>query len=198
MTKKIGIFGGTFDPIHTGHTSLATDALEQMELDRVIFVPSKLQPFKLNKEVTDSKKRIDMMEIAIDNPKFSISTFEMEQETVSYTYITMDYFRKTFGKSADLFFICGTDSLLKMKFWKESEKFISENKFIVGSRPGYKELELEAEINELENRYNTRVFKVNNKRFDVSSTEIRDNINIYKDLVNVKVVEYIKENELYI
>ncbi len=197
MIKKIGIFGGTFDPIHTGHMSLATDALEQMELNEVIFVPCKLQPFKLNKEVTDSKKRIEMMKIAIDNPNFSISTFEMEQESVSYTYLTMDYFRKNYGANTELFFICGTDSFLKMESWKESERFLSENKFIVGSRPGYKELELETEIKNLEKKYNTKIFKVNNKRFDISSTEIRDNIETYKELVDVRVVEYIKENELY-
>ncbi len=207
MIKKQGIYGGTFDPVHSGHIGLALDALEQMELDEVIFVPAKIQPFKQSKRITDSKKRVEMLKLALNNPKFSISTWEIEQESVSYTYLTMEYFKKIADENTKIYFICGTDSLLNMKDWKESEKLIRENRIIVGSRPGYKEIELNQEINLLNELYDASVYKIKNEQIDISSSEIRETLKCLKkkdvilqngkELVDEKVMEYIEKNKVY-
>ena len=198
MSRK-GIFGGTFDPVHKGHIGLAYDAMEQMMLDTVIFVPAKLQPFKLDKKVTESNRRIDMLNIAIDNPNFEISTWEIDQDEISYSYLTMQHFKKVEDENTELYFICGTDSLLNMRKWKESESFISDNKIIVGSRPNYREKELEEEISLLSSAFDAQIYKVNNTLVNISSTEIREAIqkNDEEQCLDKKVLEYIKENGLY-
>ncbi len=197
MNKKIGIFGGTFDPIHIGHISLAKDAVEQAKLDKVIFVPSKLQPFKLGEKITDVRTRAEMISFAMENPKFSYSTWEMEQEGISYTYLTLEHFKKMSKKDEEIHFICGTDVFLKIKTWKKGEKVLRENKFIVGSRPGYKDKELDEEIVYLRKNFGTEIQKIYNQPIDVSSTEIRENINKHEKYLKENVKRYIANNGLY-
>lgn len=199
--KKIGIFGGTFDPVHLGHINLALDAKLQAGLDKVIFIPAKLQPFKLDKRVTDGKDRLAMLREAVsDISGLEVSSYELDAEGISYTYLTMRAMKKAFGDDAKLYFIMGTDSFLKLEKWKNSRELLETCSYIIGTRPGYKHEELELCIERICRDYNTEVRNIDNVQLDISSTEIRRRIDkgiSCGDLIPYKVERYIKDNGLY-
>ena len=198
---KIGILGGTFDPCHKGHVNLAKDALEQANLDEVILMPAKIQPFKQDKKVTDSVHRVNMLNIAIEKVKgLRVSHWELEQDHVSYTYRTLEEVKKLKGENTKVYFITGTDAFIGMKNWANSESLLRNNNFIVGVRPGYRLEELAAAIKDVRENYGSEVIKIDNKKFHISSTEIRERIihnESAHDLVDEGVERYILENELY-
>ena len=199
--KKIGIFGGTFDPVHLGHINLALDAKLQAGLDKVIFIPAKLQHFKLDKRVTDGKDRLAMLREAVsDISGLEVSSYELDAEGISYTYLTMRAMKKAFGDDAKLYFIMGTDSFLKLEKWKNSRELLETCSYIIGTRPGYKHEELELCIERICRDYNTEVRNIDNVQLDISSTEIRRRIDkgiSCGDLIPDKVERYIKDNGLY-
>ena len=199
--KKIGIFGGTFDPVHLGHVNLAMDARREAGLDKVIFIPAKLQPFKLDRRIASGKDRLAMLEEAVgDIEGLEVSSFELDSEGISYTYLTIRGMREILGDEAKLYFILGTDSFLKIEKWKNAEELLEGCSYIVGVRPGYRDEELDQCIDRVRHDHNTRVIKLHNVQFDISSTEIRDRIdsgNSCSDLIPDKVERYIKANGLY-
>ena len=199
--KKVGVIGGSFDPVHIGHINLALDAMNQCNLERVIFVPAKLQPFKLDKEVTPAFNRVEMLEIITSEyDGFNLSTYEMEKEEISYTYKTLEHLRKNLSIDEELYFICGTDSFLTMKNWREAEKILGSTGIIVGSRPGYKDEELRDMVLELKEKYGTKILLIDNVKYDISATKIRNcnkNKIAISDLVPLRIERYIKENGLY-
>lgn len=200
--KKIGIMGGSFDPCHRGHINLALDAARQADLTKVILMPARVQPFKIDTKTAGNNHRLNMLKAAVENiAELEVSDWEMRQEELSYTYLTMREAKRQAGDETQVFFISGTDSFLEISRWKNSEELISENRFIVGVRPGYREDELEAEIKRLSELYGTEIIKIDNRRFHISSTEIRERLRDGKDisdLVTPGVERYIKENGLYI
>lgn len=199
--KKIGILGGTFDPVHLGHINLAIDAKAQAGLDKVIFVPAKLQPFKLNKKVTAGEHRLAMIKEAIDGiDGLEVSPYELEAEGISYTYLTVRAMKKRFGTDARLYFITGTDSFLKIETWKNAEELIRSCSYIIGTRPGYRKQELDICIERIRRDYNTEVINIDNTQFDISSTEIRKRLESglpCSDLIPEKTERYITANGLY-
>ena len=198
---KIGIFGGSFDPIHFGHIYLAMQAKDEAELDRIIFVPANLQPFKLDRKATDGRRRAEMIELSVQNYDGAIvSPYELNRDEVSYTVNTLRHFRDEFGNSAEIYFITGTDAFLKIDTRKDADEILSGYSFIIGSRPGYKDDELKAKINELKSKYGCNIIVVHNTQIDVSSTELREKLKngeSVKDYINPKVERYIQENGLY-
>lgn len=200
--KKIGIMGGSFDPCHRGHINLALDAARQANLTKVILMPARVQPFKIDTKTAGNNHRLNMLKAAVENiAELEVSDWEMRQEELSYTYLTMREAKRQAGDETQVFFISGTDSFLEISRWKNSEELISENRFIVGVRPGYRVDELEAEIKRLSELYGTEIIKIDNRRFHISSTEIRERLRDGKDisdLVTPGVERYIKENGLYI
>ena len=200
-TIKIGILGGTFDPCHKGHVNLAKDALEQADLDEFILMPAKIQPFKQKKKVTDSYHRVNMLNLAIEDYEgLRVSSWELEQDHISYTYRTLEEVKKLKGENTKVYFITGTDAFIGMKDWKNSESLLSRNNFIVGVRPGYRLEELEEAIENVRTNYHSEVIKIDNKKFHISSTEIRNRIvnnERVLDLVDEKVERYILDNGLY-
>ena len=200
-TKKTGIFGGSFDPVHLGHICLAEDAMKQAGLDSVIFIPAAHQPFKLDRNVTSGEDRLAMLRIAVMNKSgFEISEYELDNDGVSYTYLTMRAMRKLLGNNNKLYFITGTDSFLKIEQWKNSSELLQSYSFIIGTRPGYRIEELENCINRIRNRYNTEIIHINNTQLDISSTEIRERLETGKtagDLIPPQVERYILEHGLY-
>ncbi|MEA4922081.1 MAG: nicotinate-nucleotide adenylyltransferase [Eubacteriaceae bacterium] len=199
--KKIGIIGGTFDPVHRGHISLAMDALRQAGLDEVMLMPAKLQPFKLNKDISSAEDRIEMLKLATEYQKgLTVSTVEMDMEGVSYTQRTLDKIRKDMGGRAELYFITGTDTYLKLGIWKDADKLLKENSFIVGERPGCGGRELRRCIREYEKEFGTKTLIIDNKRLDISATAIRKRViagEPVNDLVPEGVERYIYEHGLY-
>lgn len=199
--KKIGVLGGTFDPIHNGHLSLAADAAKLVNLDKIIFVPAKLQPFKLDKKVTAPEHRLAMIQTAVEEtPEFAISQYELNTPGISYTCNTMRALQQELSQQSRLYFITGTDAFLKIRKWKNAEELLQNYSFIVGSRPGYKEAELTECIEEIRKVHNTDITKIKNRMLDISATEIREKRRqgeSLEDLVPPEVERYIKEHGLY-
>lgn len=199
--KRAGIYGGSFDPVHTGHVSLAADAADQFNLSKVIFVPTYIQPFKQDKTAENGMHRMNMLKAAaLLDPRFAISDYELNSKDVSYTYRTLRVFQDQLGHDTRLYFICGTDSFLKIEYWKNAEEILSSYSFAVGTRPGYREEELEKVIQRVRNDFGTDVFRIENVKVDVSSSEIRKKITEgcdIKGLVLPETEKYIIENGLY-
>lgn len=199
--RKIGILGGSFDPVHNGHIGLAVDAKNQMGLDEVLLIPAKLQPFKLDKNMVSGEQRLEMIALAVaDKPGITPCSYELEQEQISYTYKTLAAISEMEGPETEIYFLTGTDSLLQIHRWKNAEEMLRTYNFVVGSRPGYKDDELRECIDFLKKEYNTNVTKVDNNQLNISSTEIRDRLHSGQGLAGLvpEVVErYIIEHGLY-
>lgn len=134
--SRIGLFGGSFDPVHRGHIALARMAAHELELDEVIFIPAKKPPHKLSKQLAPARHRASMLKAAIAAyPKFSISDFELKRPSTTFTYQTVEYFKKKFPGS-QLFFIIGTDSLADLATWKRIGHLMELCVFVAGKRPG--------------------------------------------------------------
>lgn len=137
--KRIGIIGGTFNPVHRGHIALAKAAKEEFALDRVIFIPSGTPPHKKAGEVIDKEERFKMVRIAVRrSPSFTVSRIELDRPGFSYAVDTFTALRKKYGKSAKLFFIMGLDSINEILEWKKPFELFRLCEFIVGTRPGTK------------------------------------------------------------
>lgn len=197
---KIGIFGGTFDPVHLGHVSLAEDACEQAGLKEVIMVPARIQPFKQDKHTASGHDRLRMLALEAEwNDRITVSSYELDNEGVSYTYLTLRAMQERHPDD-ELYFICGADSLLKIHTWMNADELLTSYSYIIGARPGYKENEVQEQIQRLHEIYGTNIILINNKQMDISSTEIRDRLaagQSVSDLISPKVERYIKEHELY-
>ena len=199
--KKIGIIGGTFDPVHYGHLILAEQARVEAALDQVIFMPAMVQPFKLNAKTAEGDHRYAMLVEAVSgNPFFSVSRKELDTPGISYTIHTLNSLKDEFGNEAELYFIIGTDAFLSLEKWYAAEELMSNFCFVVGMRPGYKEQELKALIRRVQQEYGTRILEINNSEVEISSTEIKELIRQGKSiryLLPDGVERYIREHNLY-
>ena len=198
--KRIGILGGSFDPIHEAHISLAQDALLMCELDKVIFIPAKIQPFKINNNVTSAVDRLAMVTRAVsDLPGMEVCDYEINSKGISYSYLTMRAIRNKYP-DAEIFFITGTDAFLMIEKWREAEEMLENYSYIVGTRPGYKERELNECMTRINREHGTFIINIENTQLDISSTEIRKRVASglsLNGLVPSTVEEYIKSNNLY-
>ena len=196
----IGILGGSFDPIHLGHRTLGCAAVDEVALDRLIVVPAHIQPFKQNKKVAQDKHRLRMAALAFDGcDKAEVSDYEIIKGDISYSYETMTHFREVYPKD-ELFFVMGADSFFNVEKWYKGEELLSEFSFIVSSRPGYPERELESKIRFYREDYGTKIIRLRTKMPDISSTEIRETAiagDPINHLVPVKVEQYINDFSLY-
>jgi nicotinate-nucleotide adenylyltransferase len=135
---RIGLFGGSFDPVHLGHIELARTAKDELGLDKVIFIPAWIPPHKLEKQLAGARFRIKMLSEALKPHKgFSISRFETGRKNTTYTYQTVAHFKKLYPR-AKLFFIIGMDSLKELKTWKNIDSLAGELTFAAGKRRGVK------------------------------------------------------------
>jgi nicotinate-nucleotide adenylyltransferase len=186
---KIGILGGTFNPIHIGHLILAEEAREKLGLQRVIFVPAYLPPHKDNSDIAPAKDRLKMVKLAIaGNRYFSASDTEIKRDGRSYTIETIKEFKKDYLKD-DLYFIIGSDLLKYLAEWKDLNEIIKMVRFIAATRPGYPLDKIPSYISTLAIR-----------AVDVSGFEIRYCIKENKSfryLVPDSVHKYIIRNKLY-
>lgn len=199
--RKLGILGGSFDPVHNGHIGLAVDARNQLGLDEVLLIPAKLQPFKLDKNMVSGEQRLEMIKLAVDDkPGLTPCDYELQQEQISYTYKTLMAISEMEGPDTEVYFLTGTDSFLQIDRWKNADEMLRTYNFVVGSRPGYKDDELRERIEFLKKEYNTNVIKVDNNQLNISSTDIRHKLESGEGLSGLvpEVVErYIIEHGLY-
>lgn len=199
-TKNIGIFGGTFNPIHNTHLYIANEFTKQMELDYCYFVPTYISPFKINnKEMQlNPDDRLNMIELAIsNNPQFKIETYELDQKTVSYTINTIKFFSNKF-KNDKLFFLIGSDQAEKFNLWKQWKEILNFVQLCIVLR-GSDSINKQ-KINDIFPA-NAKPVWIEIQTSDISSSQIRNLINSKKSisgLVPQDVEKYIKENKLYL
>jgi len=137
LIQKIGILGGTFNPIHYGHLAAAEEVRARLKLDRILFIPSSLPPHKLEEDVPSAAQRMDMIGLATSgNPHFEPSDIEIKRGGTSYTIDTIESIRLS-NPVAELFFITGLDTFLEIETWRFWEKLLNLCSFVVLSRPGY-------------------------------------------------------------
>lgn len=196
--KRIGIIGGTFDPIHLAHVNIAKEAKDRLNLDKVIFIPAGSQPLKIDKKVTRASLRFNMVEKAIEGyDGFEVSDYEIKKQGLSYTFQTLEHFKK---EDEELFFITGADCLLSLEKWKNVKRIFELCTLVVLTRPGYDERSLYKQKDYIEEKYNGKIVILELEGIDISSTEIRGLVregkNISK-LVASEVFKLIKNNDLY-
>ncbi|MCI8484892.1 MAG: nicotinate-nucleotide adenylyltransferase [Lachnospiraceae bacterium] len=198
--KKIGIMGGTFDPIHFGHLIIAENAREQFALDQVLFIPTGHSPHKQDQYITTAVHRCRMVSLAIyDHPQFVLNKIEIESPEISYTYLTLQKLKEEYI-NAELYFILGADSLFDFELWKEPE-LILENANILAAYRGYKhQKNFSVQLDHLNQKYPEKFFPLCTPNFEVSSHNIRDRVcrrQTIRYLVPKEVEDYIREYHLY-
>ena len=198
--KRIGIMGGTFNPIHQGHLLLAEQAREYCELDEVLFIPSGNSYMKDSSEILDGEIRIFMTAAAIeDNPSFTLSTMEMEREGATYTCDTIQDLREK-EPFAQYYFIMGADSLFSMESWKDPGEIFKNCILVAAARDSRDTFSLTEKATELQAKYQARIIILPERKIDISSSEVRSRIREGKSvryMIPDKVIDYISSNHLY-
>lgn len=199
--SKIGIMGGTFDPIHYGHLVTAEGVRAEFNLDYVMFVPAGNPPHKKGYKITDPQHRYLMTVLAtVTNPFFEVSRIEIERQGFSYTVDTIKELKKRFPTDTELYFITGADAVLEILTWKEVDRLLAMCKFVAATRPGYEIPELNKKIAEIEKTYSHKIFLVEVPAMAISSTDIRRRVSEgrpIKYLLPESVEYYILKNNLY-
>ena len=197
---KVGILGGTFNPIHTGHLILAENAYDYMHLDRVLFVPSGISYLKDQSEILPAYHRVEMVRRAIaNNPHFAVSTIETEREGNSYTYETLETMKRE-NPEDELFFIGGADILMTIHTWNEPGRILKNAKLVIAPRNDTPMEELEAQKKMLQERFCATVHLLHTTDLEISSSDIRERIengHSVRYYIPDIVVDYIKEHKLY-
>ncbi len=198
---RVGILGGTFDPIHYGHLVAGEEARCALGLERVLFVPSARPPHKLEFPVSPAEVRSEMVRLAIaDNPAFELSTVELERSGYSYTVDTVAELQERLGPKAKLFFILGEDALADLPTWHEPEKLLELCQLIAVNRPGYHSFSLRLLERQLPG-VDRRVHQVRIPELAIWSTELRARVASglpIRYLVPDAVHDYIYKQGLYL
>lgn len=196
---KIGILGGTLDPIHNGHLIIAQTALEQLELDKVLFMPSGNPPHKQEHKITDCDLRKKMIELSIaDNPYFEFSDYEYERNGIIYTSDTLQLLTKQYT-DWEIYFIMGADSLLTIEEWNQPQKIFELANIVVADRDNSNQKILD-KIKYFQDKYSANIFYIKSPMINISSTMIREMVHhnySLRYLVNKDVEKYIQKYGLY-
>lgn len=197
---KVGIMGGTFDPIHLGHLAMAESAREIFDLAEVLFIPAARPPHKAEKIISSEAHRLMMTFLATkSNDFFHVSPMEMLREGFSYTLDTIDELQKKFGKATELFFIIGSDSAAELSTWHKARELVGKAHFAAAARPG-----VTVDLAEVKNFFGEEgiknIHQFTTPGLEISSTDIRERIQSgrsIKYLVPEVVEEYILRENLY-
>jgi nicotinate-nucleotide adenylyltransferase len=197
---NIGVLGGTFDPVHSGHLIIAEEARLRLKLSRVLFVPAGQQWLKTGSNITPAAHRVEMVKLAIaPDPHFEISTIDIDRPGPSYSVDTMAILQQQMGAEAEIFFLVGWDSLAELPQWKEADRLIQLCKLVAVTRPGFSRPDLKA-LEPSVPGVTRRVVWLDIAPVDISSSDIREKVaqglSIH-GLVPEGVESYIKEHELY-
>jgi nicotinate-nucleotide adenylyltransferase len=189
--SKVGIFGGTFDPIHNGHLITAQSVKEIRNLEKIIFIPAYISPHKQHAKASSAQHRLNMLKLAVDEiPFFEYSDFEINQHTISYTIDTLREFKKYYDE-IDL--IIGYDNIFQFHTWKEPDEIFRMANVVVLKRKSSHPLDFV-------DKYVEAAQFVETRGIEISATDIRNRVHadlpIYY-LVPEKVLEYISKNKLY-
>jgi nicotinate-nucleotide adenylyltransferase len=196
---RLGILGGTFDPIHVGHLIVAEEVRERLSLQRVVFVPARVSPLKLGHVAAPPECRLRMVELAIQgNPHFGVSRIDLDRQGPSYTVDTLRAIKEACGEGVELLFILGADSLSLLTAWHRPQDILRLARLVAVSRPTYK-LDLNALEQDLPG-ISMVTDLVTTIEIGISATDIRtrvaQNLSI-RYLVPAPVEAYVKEHRLY-
>ena len=217
--KRIAIYGGTFDPVHSGHLEIARRVTQLFEIDEFLFVPARVAPHKFDREVSPALHRYAMLALATKaEPGLYVSTFELDGAGRQYTVDTLSYFRSQFGESTDFFFVMGADSWGEITTWYEWRRLLTLTNLIVVTRPGNEintrqvDAETAARVVDLRDSVKSehanaikhsghKIYITDAVMLDVSATDIRraaaNNSDELNSLVPIDVAEYIRKYQLY-
>ncbi|TET26190.1 MAG: nicotinate-nucleotide adenylyltransferase [Dehalococcoidia bacterium] len=198
---NIGVLGGTFDPVHTGHLVIAVATKIQLDLDEILFVPTGQPWLKANNYISPAEHRLHMVRLAIAaKPYFKLSTTEIERPGPSYTVDTITELKGKLGAQDELFFILGWDNLVQLPQWHQPSQLVKICRLVAIPRVGYPVPDLdflEAAIPGL----SENTILLNTPQIDISASQIRDRVRqglSIKDLVPEAVEDYIKRHKLYL
>jgi len=218
LSQKIGIIGGTFNPIHYGHLAAAEEVLDRLKLDHVVFIPSYLPPHKHETDMPSAVQRLEMVRLAVyGNNRFKVSDIEVQRGGRSYTIDTIDALIEQ-HPGAELYFITGLDSFLEIETWRDWERLLTRCSFVVLSRPGYAFADLVRiafmkeslrDLAALDRREKEQIVVMSDAHriylewislYDISSTDIRMRVRQARTIkyhLPESVERYIIENKLY-
>jgi len=195
--SRVGVLGGTFDPLHLGHLRVAEVARDELTLERVLFVPAANPPHKSGGEVTDARERVAMLELVLSaEESFELSTIEIDRGGPSYTIETLDELQRE-RPETEYWFITGSDAFVEIRTWKEWETLLGRYSFVVHGRPG---VSLDDASRAVPAALHERIVFLRREMLNVSSTEIRRSVrdgHSIRFLVPDAVEGYIRQNRLY-
>lgn len=198
-TVRVGILGGTFDPPHYGHLSIAHQALDQLSLNEVLFAPTRNPPHKQVWTITPIEDRLEMVRLAIKGePRIHISRVDIDRSGPNYTVDTIRLLRQQFGSTAELFFIMGMDSLVNLPMWHKPEELVKLCTLAVFPRPGF-----DANIPDIEKQVpglTQSLVLISAPPVDISATALHNRIRrgeSVRDMVPPAVCDYIDSHKLY-
>ncbi len=212
---RIGLLGGTFDPVHNGHIALADGVAKKLRLDSLLFMPAALNPFKRKQKTTSFVNRVAMLDLAVKKrPEFFVSVIEGRRQPPSFTIDTVREYRQVLGSSPELFLIVGSDAFIEIDKWKEGKSILQHASIVVVQRPPVSLREFSAMIPPLFPTffYDTdksawtdaerpgRIFLLDLPLVDVSSTMVRKKVFLGGDvrhLVDPDVAAYMAEHNLF-
>jgi nicotinate-nucleotide adenylyltransferase len=197
--RKYAIYGGSFDPIHIGHVALADHAVKECGLDKLIFMPAHVSPFKQDKKVSDGKDRCGMIEAVLGyNKAFCLSHYEISRDGPSYTIETLRHWDSILDGT--LYFVLGFDSVVQLDTWYKGVEIIRDFPLITARRPETEDSDGMNKIEEYRREYGADITILEMPPVDASSTDIRELVrtgNSIKGLVLPEVEDYIRRNRLY-
>jgi nicotinate-nucleotide adenylyltransferase len=198
--KKVGIMGGTFNPIHYGHLFLAENAYEQLNLDQVLFMLSKNPPHKAKPEMITDQQRVDMVSLAIrENPHFTLSTLELERDGMTYTADTLTILMKE-NSDTEYYFIVGADSLFMMQQWKDPQTVFDQCVVVAASRDNVEMQRMQQQVAQLKNLFDANIILIEMPTMQIASAMIRERVALRKTIryyLPDAVITYINNNQLY-
>lgn len=198
--KRVGIMGGTFNPIHLGHLIIAEAAYEAYNLDEVLFVPSGVSYMKDQSEILDAKKRVHMTGLAIeDNPHFALSTIEIDRDGNSYSYETLETLRKQ-NPNTEYYFLVGSDTLFALETWKHPEILLPSCTILVAVRDGVPMEKMQEHAKYLEEKFGGSIQLLTTPNIEISATDIRDRLSQNRNVkyfVPDAVLDFINKYDLY-
>ena len=198
--KRVGIFGGTFDPIHMGHLIVAETIMDEFHLDKVVFIPAAVPPHKLDKQISPAKHRYMMTMLATcSNPRFQVSDMEMHRQGPSYSRDTLAQLIEEHGRDTEFYFIVGADSVESLHTWNRIDELLTMCHFIGASRPGCM-----PDMEKIAQRFGPLAEKIHcleTPELEISSTEIRHRVGqkrTIRYIVPETVEQYIYKEKLYL